>query len=51
MPRRLSIALAITDIGFVIYWAISLLDVMGVIALPRSWMYEGYCDPYVFASN
>lgn len=51
MPRRLSIGLAVTDIGFLLYWAISLLDVMGVIALPRSWMYEGYGDPHICAWN
>ena len=51
MPRRLSLALMVTDIAFLLYWSMSLLIVTGLLHVPRDWMYEGFDQPRVMAWN
>jgi hypothetical protein len=51
MPRPLAIALTLTDLLFITYWAISAAAVAGLIHLPATLMYEGYGQPNVTAWN
>ncbi len=51
MPRSLALAIAVTDIAFVSYWAVALLALVGAIALPPEMMYGDYLNPRVVAWN
>lgn len=51
MTRRLSLALSVTDILFLTYWALAAAAEHGIVAIPRAWMYAGYSDPRVVAWN
>jgi hypothetical protein len=51
MPRRLAIALTITDMAFLAYWVLSALAAMGLLHLPASLMYDDYNNPRVVAWN
>lgn len=51
MPRTLAATLTITDLLFLLYWAVSGLDVVGVIHLSDSMMYSGHDQPRVVAWN
>lgn len=51
MSTSLRICILITDIGFLLYWAVSALALVGLITLSPEWMYGGYGDPQVFAWN
>jgi Family of unknown function (DUF5360) len=47
----LKLALTITDLAFLIYWAIAGLDTAGLISLPADWLYPDAHDPRVVAWN
>ena len=49
--RRMRPFLWITDMGFVIYWAVSLLVLVGFEVVPKSWLFNDYDDPIVYAWN
>jgi hypothetical protein len=51
MKTSLRLWILITDIGFLLYWAVSGLALIGVITLSSDWMYGGYDDPRVVAWN
>ncbi len=51
MPTNLKIALATTDIAFLIYWLVSGLAQFGVLHMPPEWMYAHYDQPIVVAWN
>jgi hypothetical protein len=51
MPRRLAIAMVVTDGLFIAYWALSALAAARVIHLPGSLIYAGYAEPRVRAWN
>jgi hypothetical protein len=51
MPRTLSLALAITDGAFLLYWAASALAAAGALHLPPAFMYAGYGEVRVTAWN
>ena len=40
-----------TDIGFLLYWGVSLLVLAGVPLVPESWLFRDYHDPIVNAWN
>jgi hypothetical protein len=49
--RGLKLALSITDIAFLLYWAVAGLDTAGLIHLPTDWLYPNAHDPRVVAWN
>jgi hypothetical protein len=51
MKTSLRLWMLVTDIGFLLYWAVSGLALIGVITLSSDWMYGGYDDPRVVAWN
>ena len=51
MNRRLAIALAVTDVAFLAYWAVAAAALAGLISLPAALMYAGYEEPRVVAWN
>jgi hypothetical protein len=46
MPKALRALLLLTDLGFVIYWCITLLRVM-----PAAWLFKDYDNPILSAWN
>ncbi len=40
-----------TDIGFILYWLISLPLLLGMDVVPASWLFKDYHDPLVYAWN
>jgi hypothetical protein len=51
MPRLLALAFSATDGLFLLYWSLSGLVQLGVIQVPRSWMYAQFDQPRVVAWN
>lgn len=51
MGRRLAIALAVTDVLFLTYWAVAALSVAGLLHIPPQYMYVGYGEARVTAWN
>lgn len=51
MTRGLRLALRVTDIAFLFYWAIAALDTGGILDLPSDWLYPNAHDPRVIAWN
>jgi hypothetical protein len=51
MDKRLALALSVTDIAFLAYWTMSALSLIGVIHIPRDWMYAHYDQREVVAWN
>ncbi len=49
--KRMRPFLLVTDVGFVAYWAVSLLVLVGLDVVPKSWLFKDYDDPIVFAWN
>jgi hypothetical protein len=41
----------VTDIGFVIYWLVSLVVLAGFDVVPQAWLFKDYDDPIVYAWN
>ena len=42
MPSALAIALATTDVAFLLYWTLAALSQAGPIQIPPDWMYASY---------
>lgn len=51
MPAGLRWGLLITDWGFVLYWSVTALAAMQVIAVPPAWMFRDYATPVMGAWN
>jgi hypothetical protein len=51
VTRGLKISLSVTDIAFLLYWAVAALDTSGLIHLPSDWLYPNAHDPRVVAWN
>ncbi|MFN5614584.1 MAG: DUF5360 family protein [Brevundimonas sp.] len=51
MSKQLKALILITDVLFLTYWSLSLLDLLGVFQLPPSMMYAEFDQPRVFAWN
>jgi len=43
--------LLVTDVGFIAYWSVSLLVLMGFDIVPKSWLFNDYDNPIVYAWN
>ena len=51
MSRPLHWCLTLTDVGFLLYWAVAALSQLGLLAIPGEWMYANYDQPDVIAWN
>ena len=51
MSTSLKWALTATDIAFLIYWSVALLECLGLISIPNAWLYAQAHDPRVVAWN
>ena len=51
MPRSLRLALGVTDVVMLLYWAITALAALGIVALPPAALYKGYHQPLLVAWN
>ncbi len=40
-----------TDIGFILYWSVSLLILLGVSVVPEAWLFKDYENPIIYAWN
>ena len=49
--RRMKPLLLVTDLGFILYWSMSLLILLGVDIVPQAWLFKDYDDPIVYAWN
>jgi hypothetical protein len=51
MSRSLALALSVTDLLFLTYWAVSGAGAAGLLHIPAAWMYADYANPRVAAWN
>jgi hypothetical protein len=51
MSKSLRLALSITDVLFLTYWALSALHTFGVLPIPADWLYAEANNPRVVAWN
>ncbi|MCE9650027.1 MAG: YvaD family protein [Parvibaculum sp.] len=51
LPNGLTAFLLLTDIGFLVYWSVTALHVVGAIHLPPDYLFKDYDNPLVFAWN
>jgi Family of unknown function (DUF5360) len=51
MSRPLIFAICITDILFILYWALTALAALHVINIPPEWLFSGYDQPRIVAWN
>ena len=51
MPRRLAVAITVTDVAFLLYWTVAALSQSGLLHIPADWMYANYDKPDVIAWN
>lgn len=51
MPRTLFLSMAVTDIGFLVYWTVSGLYAAGVVEIPPEWLFASYHDARAVAWN
>ena len=51
MPRFLAVALGVTDLLFLLYWAFSTLVILRLIPAPAAFMYKDYDQAAVCAWN
>ncbi len=49
--KRMKPLLIVTDVGFIVYWAVSLPLLLGQDVVPASWLFKDYHDPIVYAWN
>ncbi len=49
--KRLKPFILVTDVGFIVYWAVSLPLLLGLDVVPASWLFKNYHDPLVYAWN
>ena len=51
LVRRMRPFVLVTDVGFIAYWSVSLLILLGLEVVPRSWLFKDYDDPIIYAWN
>ncbi|MEQ1754671.1 MAG: DUF5360 family protein [Micropepsaceae bacterium] len=51
MPKGLSTALLLTDLGFIAYWSLTALVAAGLFSVPPEYLYSDYHNPLVVAWN
>lgn len=43
--------MAITDIGMLLYWSLTILMVIKLVDIPSEWLFKNYDDPQIVAWN
>ncbi len=51
LMRRMKPLIVVTDVSFIVYWAVSLPLLFGLDVVPASWLFKDYHDPLVYAWN
>ncbi len=51
MSNWLKLAFLLTDLGFLTYWAVTLLAALGVLPIPGEWLYQDYDNPLMVDWN
>ncbi|PHR58339.1 MAG: hypothetical protein COA47_10690 [Robiginitomaculum sp.] len=51
MPKPLKRLFLVTDISFLIYWAITALVAVNLLGIPQDWLFRDYSDPNIVAWN
>lgn len=51
MPTSLKRCLLFTDIGFILYWSVTALAALKLVAIPPAWLFTDYNDPNIVAWN
>ncbi len=51
MPKPLKGLFLITDIGFLIYWAVTALVAVKLLNIPQDWLFRDYSNPDIVAWN
>ena len=51
LPFGFKACLLLTDIGFLTYWGVSALVLVGLLNIPGDWLFNDYYNPIVFAWN
>jgi hypothetical protein len=51
LPRSLAVLLTVTDVAFLLYWALAALSQAGLVYIPPEWMYANYERADVIAWN
>ena len=49
--KRMKPFMVATDVGFILYWAASLLILLGLEVVPQSWLFKDYDNPITYAWN
>lgn len=49
--KRMKPFVLVTDLGFIVYWTVSLPLLLGLDVVPASWLFQDYRDPLVYAWN
>ena len=49
--KRLKPFVLVTDVGFIVYWSVSLPLLLGLDLVPGSWLFNDYHDPIVYPWN
>lgn len=49
--KRMKPFLLVTDIGFLLYWSVSLLILLGFPVVPEAWLFKDYENPIIYAWN
>jgi hypothetical protein len=47
--KRMKPFILATDIGFILYWSVSLLILLGVDVIPEAWLFKDYENPIIYA--
>lgn len=51
MVKRMRPFVLVTDLGFILYWSVSLLILLGFEVVPEAWLFKDYDDPIIYAWN
>lgn len=49
--KRMRPFVLMTDIGFILYWSVCLLILLGWEVVPASWLFKDYDNPIIYAWN
>ncbi|MAE93469.1 MAG: hypothetical protein CL910_02285 [Deltaproteobacteria bacterium] len=49
--KRMRPFVLVTDLGFILYWSVSLLILLGFEVVPEAWLFKDYDDPIIYAWN
>jgi len=49
--KTIGVLLTITESGMILDWALAIAMALGILSIPRAWMYSNHNDPTVVAWN